>query len=226
MSAQEAVGRLLASHGDVADGLKNILAAAAIADALFKIEPDNTEWLQASAVTKVELADIQLATGRVPEAAATTRSVCDVVDRLVSRNAGVSDWKARFRAACLDLRSRIALAQGNPGESLMLARQSLAAARSSTKPLDRGMLSFTSLAAIGNALAASGQKNEAAKAWAAALASIPRSIELRPSEQGAVAAVKLRLGDRRGAQQLVSSLSVMGYRHPHYVAALAQRPQG
>ena len=226
MSAQEAVGRLLASHGDVAEGLKNILAASGIADSLFRIEPDNTEWLQASAVTKVELADIQLATGRVAEAAATTRSVCDVVDRLVSRNAGVSDWKARFRAACLDLRSRIALAQGNPSESLMLSRQSLAAARSSTKPLDRGMLSFTALAGIGNALAASGRKDDAAKAWTQALASIPKSIELRPSEQGAVAVVKLRLGDRRGMQQLVSSLSVMGYRHPHYVAALGQRPQG
>jgi hypothetical protein len=49
---------------------------------------------------------------------------------------------------------------------------------------------------------------------------MPASIELRPREQGAIAAIKLRLGDRRGSQELTSSLAAMGYRHPAYVAAI------
>jgi hypothetical protein len=69
---------------------------------------------------------------------------------------------------------------------------------------------------------AAGHREEAARWWTAALRTIPKSIELTPSEQGRVAALKLRLGDKAGAQQLISSLSEIGYRHPTYLAAIAQ----
>jgi len=220
ITTHRAIGRLLASRGNVAGGIKESLAGVAISDALFAIEPDNTEWLQASARGRYELADLQLAAGQIADAAATTRSDCDIVDRLQERDRTVADWKSDLRSGCFEMRSRVALAQGSAEEALALARQSLAAARLSPNPSQRGVLSFWALAVGGNAMAATGQREEARKWWTAALQSFPKSTELRPREQGMIAAIKLRLGDRGGSQQLTSSLAAMGYRHPAYVAAI------
>ena len=220
ITTHRAIGRLLASRGNVAGGIKESLAGVAISDALFAIEPDNTEWLQASARGRYELADLQLAAGQTADAAATTRSECDIVDRLLERDRTVADWKSDLRAGCFEMRSRVALAQGSAEESFNLAKQSLTAARLSPNMTQRGVLSFWALAVGGNATAATGRRDEARKWWSAALQSLPNTIELRPREQGAIAALKLRLGDRGGSQQLTSSLAAMGYRHPAYVAAI------
>jgi len=81
-------------------------------------------------------------------------------------------------------------------------------------------LSFWSLSIGGNALAALGRRAEAQNLWRAAIQSLSKQPELRPREQGAMAALKLRLGDRAGANKLISSLAAIGYRHPAYVAAI------
>ena len=220
MTARRSIGRLLASRGELADGIKESLAGVAISDSLFAIEPDNTEWLQANATGRYELADLQLGAGQAEAAAVTIRSYCDIADRLLARDSTVADWKSRLRTGCLELRARVALAQGRPEEAFDLARQSLAVARLSPSDVERGVLSFWALAAGGNAMAATGRREEARKWWTAALQSFPKSTELRPREQGAIAAIKLRLGDRSGSQQLTASLAAMGYRHPTYVAAI------
>jgi hypothetical protein len=82
------------------------------------------------------------------------------------------------------------------------------------------MWSMRALTTGGDALALSGRRDEAVKWWTSALRMVPRSIGLRPSEQAAVAGLRLRLGDRAGAQPLISTLATVGYRHPAYVAAL------
>ncbi len=220
MTAKRSMGRLLGSRGDFAGGIKESLAGVAISDSLFAIEPDNTEWLQANASGRYDLADLQLGAGQAEAAAVTTRSYCDIANRLLARDSTVADWKSRFRAGCLELRARVALAQGRPDEAFDAAKQSLAAARISPNPIERGVLSFWAMSIGGNALAALGRRDESARWWTAALQSLPKSIELRPREQGAIAALKLRLGDRAGANEMTSSLAAMGYRHPAYLAAI------
>ncbi len=220
MTAKRSIGRLLASRGDIPGATRESLAGVAISETLFAIEPDNTEWLQANASGRYDLADLQLGAGQTEAAAATIRSYCDIADRLLARDSSVADWKSRFRAGCLELRARVALAQARPEEALDLAKQSLTAARLSPNSIDRGVLSFWALSAGGNALAALGRRNESARWWTSALQSMPKSIELRPREQGMIAALKLRLGDRGGAGQLISSLASTGYRHPAYVNAI------
>ena len=224
MTAHRSIGRLLASKGDVAGGLKELLAGVAISDTLFRIEPENTEWLQANASGRFDLADLQLASGRTADAAVTTRSNCDLADRLLSRDSSVADWKAMLRSRCLELRTRVALAQGDAPQAVGLSRQWLAAARSSPLPIDRRMLGFRALATGGDALAAAGQRTEAAKWWSAAVQAVPQSTALRPSEQAALIKVKYETGDRAGARKLITSLTAIGYRHPTYVATI--RSQG
>jgi hypothetical protein len=220
MTAHRSVGRLLASQGDTAGGLKELLAGVAISDDLFRIEPDNTDWLQANAIGRFDLADLQLGAGQTAAAAATARSMCDITDRLVNRDKTVADWKSMLRARCLELRARVALAGNDASQASFLARQWLSAAASSPVAIDRSLLGMRAFLIGGDALAASGQREEAKKWWSLGLRSVLKSIELRPSDQAIVAALKLRLGDRAGAQQLISSLAAMGYRHPAYIAAI------
>ena len=69
MTAHRSIGRLLASDGDTRGGLRESLAGVAISDALYRVEPQNTEWLQANAAGRIDLADLQLASGNIAEAA-------------------------------------------------------------------------------------------------------------------------------------------------------------
>ncbi len=219
MTAHRSVGRLLASRGDAAGGLRELLAGVAISDSLFRIEPENTEWLQASASGRFDLASLQLALGQTEAAAAMTRSGCDIVDRLVRRDDKVADWKSEKRNVCLLMRARLAMAAGSPAEAAQFATMAIAAARAAPPSYDGRLLLFESLAVGGNALALMKRGPEAAKWWRAALAALPKSIELRPREQALIALTHLRLGNRREAERMMSSLAAMGYRHPAYVAA-------
>ena len=220
MTAHRSVGRLLGSQGDISGGLKELLASVAISDDLFRIEPENTDWLQANAIGRFDLADLQLGTGQIGTGAATARSMCEITDRLVNRDKTVADWKSMLRSRCLELRARIALAQGDAAQAAGLAREWLSASASSPVAIDRSLLGMRALLIGGDALAASGQRQEATKWWNSGLRLVLRSIELRPSDKAIIAALKLRLGDRAGAQQLISSLAAIGYRHPAYLAAI------
>jgi tetratricopeptide (TPR) repeat protein len=222
MTAHRSIGRLLASRGDVAGGLKESLQGVAISERLFQVEPDNTEWLQANVSGRFDLADLELATGRTAEAAVTIRSACDIVDRLAQRNTSVVDWKSNKRVACLASRARLALRQDAPGEALLLVKEALAAARLSPKPIERSLMTFRSLA-VGSAALMAIQRRDDSIAWAGqALKMIPASIELRPADKAEVALLQLRVGNRAAAQQLVSELAAIGYRHPAFVRDLRQ----
>jgi len=219
MTAHRSIGRLLASRGDAAGGLRELRKGVVISERLFQVEPDNTEWLQANVSGRFDLADLELASGRTAEAAVTIRSACDIVVRLAQRDASVVDWRSNKRVACLTTRARLALLQGSAAEALMLVEESLAAARLSPKPIERAMLTFRSLSVGSDALRALGRQQEST-AWARrALQAIPDSIELRPADQAQVAVLQWRTGNRAAGQQLTSSLTAIGYRHPAYLAA-------
>ena len=45
----------------------------------------------------------------------------------------------------------------------------------------------------------------------------PPGVQLKPQEQATLAYLRLQLGDRAGAKQLISRLTAIGYRHPDLV---------
>jgi tetratricopeptide (TPR) repeat protein len=216
MTAHRTAGRLLASRGDAAGAFRELRTSVDISDNLFRIEPDNTEWLQANAAGRYDLAKLQLATGDSTGAATTARAGCDIANRLLERDKSVADWKAQLRVKCLNLRARIAIASGAADEAFELARQSVAAAQSTPRPVEQRLLTFDSRAVGGNALSAMGKNAEAASWWRAAVAIVPRSVQLRPVEMEQLAAVERRLGNASGAARLNSALSAMGYRYPNF----------
>lgn len=222
MTAHRSIGRLLASRGDLAGGLRESSTGVALSDQLFRVEPENTEWLQANAMGRFDLADMQLSAGDVARAASTTRAGCDIVDRLVQRDGSVADWKSRFRVICLTLRARLLLAQGNAEDAFQIAKRAVAVARASPKLIDRGMLSMVALSVGSSALEKMGRREQSI-AWAKdGLSGIPRNIGLKPREAVEVAALRLRVGDVRGAEQLTSRLEEIGYRHPAFESRTAR----
>lgn len=223
MTTHRSIGRLLASDGDVQGGLRESLLGVAMADELNRIEPQNTEWLQANASGRFDLADLQLSAGDTSAAASTTRAACDIVDRLVRLDGSVADWKSRFRVNCLMLRARLALAEGDAPGALPLARQARVAASASPKPVDKAILSMLAASTGSAALEQVGQREEAA-GWArTALHALPPNITLKPREMVEVASLKLRVGDVRGARQLTSSLQSMSYRYPAFTRSRLPR---
>jgi tetratricopeptide (TPR) repeat protein len=220
MTARRSIGRLLASVGDVERGREQLVESVQLADALFRIEPENTEWTQANVAARFDLADLLLSTNRSAEAGIAVRSTCDMTNRLVARNSGVSDWKSRLRANCAELRARLALASRDPVQAYALANEALAAANSSPKPLDRGMARFRALALGGNANAQLGENAKARQLWFTALAALPGSIEYRPSELAGIARINQRLGNRDEADRLVNKLSSVGYHYPMSLSSI------
>jgi tetratricopeptide (TPR) repeat protein len=214
MTAHRAMGRLLASRGDLAGGLREYNASVALADQLFRVEPENTEWLQANATGRFDLADVQLSAGDLAAAASTTRAACGIADRLAQRDSSVVDWKSRFRVNCLGLQARLSLAQSNPTGALRLAAQAFDAASTSAKPIDRAMMSITALSIGSSALDKLGRREQSVAMARDALRRIPANVELKPREAVEVAALRMRIGDARGAEQLTSRLVAIGYRHP------------
>jgi tetratricopeptide (TPR) repeat protein len=216
MTSRRALGRLLASRGDVAGGLRELLAAAAISDDLFRIEPENTDWLQWNAMGRFDLADLQLSIGRLDEAASTLRAGCDTAGRLVQRNASVADWKATAMSICLNLRARLELARGSPDQAFRLAKQAVIAARSNPKPTNRALLTFVATSTGGDALAAAGHRDEAVRWRNMALAAVPRGVELRPRDMAALQSTQAHLGNRAAADRLAQRLNALGYRYPNF----------
>lgn len=223
MTAHRSIGRLLASDGDTRGGLRESLAGVAISDALYRVEPQNTEWLQANAAGRIDLADLQLASGNIAEAASTTRAACDIVDRLVRLDSSVADWKSRFGVNCLALRARVALAEGDAATADSLAREALNTARASAKPIDRAVLSAIASSVGSAALAELGRREESASLAKDALRALPANIGLKPREAVEVASLKLRVGDDRGAAEIASRLRQMGFRHPAFVRGQLSR---
>src|SRR5918993_2004015 len=213
MGAHRSLGRLLASRGDMAGGLREYNASVALADQLFRVEPENTEWLQANATGRFDLADVQLSAGDLAGAASTTRGACGIADRLVQRDSSVADWKSRFRVNCLGLQARLSLAQSNPADALQLANRALEAAKTSTKPIDRAMMSIAALSVGSSALDKLGRREQSIAVARDALRRIPANVELKPREAVDVAALRMRIGDARGAELLTSRLAAIGYRH-------------
>jgi tetratricopeptide (TPR) repeat protein len=213
MTARRAVGRLLASRGELAAALRESVTAVDLAEKLYVIEPENSEWLQLNAEARFDLANLQLATEQ-RSAAATARGGCEIVHRLANKNSAVADWNVRLRSRCLTLRARLALSQGAIDEALNLSRQAIAAAQSSPRPIERALLMSQSLAIGANALDKAGN-NEASRQWrAGSLATVPRGIELRPSEMAQVASIRRALGNDREARRINDVLATMGYRYP------------
>jgi tetratricopeptide (TPR) repeat protein len=225
MTAHRAMSRLLLARGDVAGALEQARRATEFADSVMRIEPGNTEWLEAAAGARLELAAL-LRTGNEPSRAApAVRAGCDMTARLIAKNRSVRAWTEELRLACLHERARLAIAQRSPEEAVNLSRQAVAIARASTDtPTDAALARSFAYHLAGDALAAAGRADEARAAWLAAVSGWPAGVALSPWELAEQSELLRKVGNHARAKQIEARLDGIGFRQPEYLRNRGIRP--
>ena len=211
--ARRALGRMLVSSGSNEPGLDQAYRAVEAAAALMPAEPDNMNWLEYAAGAKLDLAAILLSMGRTEEAAAQTRSACDLSSRLLARDRTVVVWRS-IEIDCLTRRAQLALAAGSNAEGEQLARRTVSASKEfkGRDEADAGFTRASSYKLLGDSLKREGRATEASQAWTAALATWPKSVAETPRQTAIRAQVLLSLGRNAEAAPLEKRLAEVGYR--------------
>jgi tetratricopeptide (TPR) repeat protein len=219
------MSRLLLARGDVPGALDQARRATQFADSVMRTEPGNTEWLEAAAGARLELAALLRTAGDPAAAAPALRAGCDMTGRLIAKDRSVRAWSEDLRLTCLHERTRLAIDQRSPQEAIELARQALALAKASTDtPTDAALARAAAHHLAGDALAAAGRIQEARRAWSAAMAAWPAGVRLSPWDMAQQATLLRKVGNHGRAQQIEGRLDGIGFRQPEYVRNRAIRP--
>lgn len=218
--AYRAAGRLNITRGNVAKGRDQLRTAVKIGEALIDAEPQNADWASMTAFAKFELARFEVAQRNSEEASVLTRSGCDMADRLVAKDSSVVDWRLDLRGWCLELKSRIALAQGVSAEAGMWADQRVALAQqeNARKASSDAQLELASAEMTRGVIArAAGASDAARAAFERAAAAWPRQLPDRPTLIARKVLILSGLGRRAAAHDLAVRLDRIGYREPTYL---------
>jgi tetratricopeptide (TPR) repeat protein len=187
--------------------------AVAQGDQLAAIEPDNSKWLENSAVAKYYLAYILAINGKAAEASEQNDRSCSIISRLIAKDPKLADWRYDYRE-CWIMRGYVDFAKGANADAANDAEQALRIAKSS-KSSDAATDGFAMARAyrlLGDARDRLGDKPAATAAWNAAFQSLPRVAAEKPVETQEHAIILQRLGRDAEAQQLNQRLAAMGYR--------------
>ena len=195
--------------------LKHYRAAVDQGSRLIAVEPDNSLWLEFTYKGELRLADALIAATRRDEAALQTQTACNIIQRLLAKDAQMPIWQSGLRD-CWIMRSRLALAANSNGEALQYAERAVVVAKS-IKGSDPGADAFAlakGYRLLGEAKHAVNDDAGAAAAWRSAAAALPHNIAERPSEMFERALALRRVGANAEPQQLESRLKAIGYRNP------------
>jgi hypothetical protein len=200
----------------------------ALADSLVSTEPSNTEWLEFAAAAKLNLGGLLRVADLAAESTTAVRSGCDMANRLAARDQNVRTWNEDLRLQCLGERAKLALAEGEITQGLMLARQALGVANASRGSTRVNAATFRASAyqLYGDALAKSGQVDAAHHAWARAARTWPANDNLPPELLAQEAQSLKSAGDLENARRIAASLDGMGYRHPEYLRLKGELGRG
>ena len=222
--AHRVAGRLYAMRGEVAESLEQIKRSIALGEELMRAEPDNAGWAAVVAGTYFELGEIELDADRQAEGGAAARAGCDIANRLLARDSTQFDWRVSLRSACLNLRARLALAQGANAEAL-----GSFAAIGRHRACGSGSR-FDARRAPGAGECPIAERHDCKCVGRRRRSSICISCGIDGLAQGRSRASRSRprgkscllegLGRAADAKTLAGRLDVMGYRHPTYLKDL------
>ena len=211
--AEQALGRLFASKGELQPALDHLQSAVAKAEALIPAEPDNMRWVENAAASKMALAKTLIAFGRIEEAGVQARSGCDLASRLLMRDTSVATWRDLHRD-CLTVRATLALATDANEEAAALADQALRSARAEARrpSMDDRYEVAAAQRLVGDVARKRGDAAAAKAAWAAGFDVLPTGIPERPGELSERAELLKRLGRTPEARAIKAKLAAMGFR--------------
>ncbi len=211
--AHQALGRLLAAQGLNGEAAGHLRQATAIADELIPAEPDNSRTVEYGATAHLALAQHLLGTGQAASAAAEADKGCELVRRLLSRDATVVQWRSD-QLTCLVVRTRISISSGAPAQAVPFARQAVALTatiKNGDASDDRYLMASARLL-LGDAERAAGDIRSAGADWQTGLTLLPRIAGERPWETAVRADLLSRTGNAAAASRLNAALAAAGVR--------------
>jgi tetratricopeptide (TPR) repeat protein len=206
------VARLQASGGDVGAGIVTLRRGLATADRLVAAEPGNKVWSQDAANLRIDLTAMLIDRGRVGEAASEIAGSCD--NRAIIGSDAAALEERRIAVSCLHQRARLALAQGQSAQALILAGEALASARrfrSGNNTNDRLQVAEAQLL-VGDVIGATGERAGARMAYRAGLEIWPEDKEESPRSAALRAALLSGSGQRALAAPVNRRLAAINYR--------------
>jgi tetratricopeptide (TPR) repeat protein len=220
VGAERKLGMLYAMRGQTDLAAQHMRIAVAQGEQLTLIEPNNSKWLEYSALAKYYLAYVLAVTGKTDEASQQVESAVATISRLIAKDPTLADWHVDFRE-CWIMRGYIALAKGTNADAAKAAEQALRIAGSfkSNDPATDAYALARAYRLLGDARKGLGDSRAAAAAWSAAFRSLPQVQTERPIETQEHAIILQRLGRTAESQQLNQRLAAMGYRLPEIKAA-------
>jgi len=213
VGAERKLAMLYATRGQNDLAEQHARTAVAQGEQLTLIEPDNSKWLENSAVAKYYLAYILAINRKADEASQQNDTSCSIISRLIAKDPKLADWRYDYRE-CWIMRGYVDFAKGANPDAAKDAEQALRIARSS-KSSDAANDAFATARAyrlLGDARSGLGDKAAAAAAWNAAFQALPRVSAEKPNETQEHAIILQRLGRVDEAHQLNQRLAAMGYR--------------
>jgi tetratricopeptide (TPR) repeat protein len=212
LPALQSLGVMLGAQGRREEALSQLQAAVATAEKLLPIEPDNNQWVILAGRAHLALAQHELASRRVPAAAAQVERGCAYAARL--QGAARSTVGSLVQQACLTSRAQLALAQGRPADAAAHAQRAVQLARSarSNDPVDDRYSLAASLLIAGDAYRATGNGEAARAAWQSGL-ELTRSDREQPGDTAIRAGLLERTGRAAEAARLRASLAARGIRN-------------
>jgi len=217
IAARRTLGKIYAFRGDLSSAIREARAAAGRAEELLAVEPNNSIWIERTAQSHLDLAEYLLNAGQTAEGITEGRTGCNFIDRLVSKDPNVADWRV-LRRDCLNVQVIGAMRSSSKAQALAFATSAVASAKAvdSRDPIEDRYGVAKSYRLLGDAQRALGNEAAAKEAWTAGLAAIPQNITERPVEMSQHQMLLQRLGRMDQARRLASKLSGIGYRDPDY----------
>lgn len=211
--AERALGNLYWITGETEKARQHYRLAIASADEVMKVEPDNTRWREFSFQSRLDFGRRLLLAGQSAEAEPLADEACASVQRLLSKDRRVPNWRSGLRD-CLLLRSGIAMAKGQTNEALRHGRSAVEAA-TTVNGEDR-FADAVGLARayriLGDTERAAGNAEAARGLWQRALATMPSGHAERPSELKERAVILERLNKEEALRPIAARLAAIGYR--------------
>ena len=213
--ALRALGNLFREQGQYGLAEQQLRSAVAEAGALTAIEPNNSLWQETGFRSRIDLAQVLLASGDSKGAAAQVDAALPAVNALLKRGSH-PQWRIGL-ANCLLLRAQLAdRANGSKSDAVSLASQAVQILQSShtvDPPADASRLA-RAYRVEGDAYLAGGDAEHAHEAWDTALRSLIGGVPELPEETAEHLVLLQRLGRASDAAPLASKLKSMGYGVP------------
>lgn len=211
--AFRALGHMHKALGLSGPAVTNAKEAVAQAQALVAIEQGNRMWAGFVARSRLDLAEVLLASRDLAQAEGAATSGCAINDSLLARDGTVLEWRIA-RRDCLSLRAQIALSQGRNADAQRLAEQAARSAESVTTgdPVENRFALAKARRLIGDAKHSSGDMAGAQSIWRSALDGLPTGATEKPNEMSEHAQLLMKVGKTPQARSLQDRLAAMGFK--------------